>query len=237
MLEIVVRNARDAVAAEEGGATQLIQARYSGSWTTPSADVTKSICAETSLDVLVLIRPQGHSFVYSPAEIAGMCLDIRTAREAGAKGFVLGCLTPEGRIDVTALKAFQDAAEACHTGFHFGWELATDLPEALDTMISAGVNSIRLTGGHDLAAEAIDGMARIRELARRGGNRAEFFLAGRVSAQNVEQLVQGTGVTNAHAGSSVRIPPAPDGAVDAAKVGELAEALKRATQALGRPSR
>ena len=39
MLEIVVRNAPDAVAARKGGATQLLQARYSGSWMTPGVDV------------------------------------------------------------------------------------------------------------------------------------------------------------------------------------------------------
>ena len=166
-----------------------------------------------------------------------MCLDIRTDRKAGAKGFVLGRLTPEGRIDVAAPKAFQDAAEVCPIGFHLSWELAADLPEALDAMTAAGVNSIRLAGGRDLAAKAIDGMARIRELARRGGDRVEFLLAGGVNAQNVGQLVQRTGVTNAHAGTRVRIPPTPEGAIDAARVGELAEALKRATQTPGRPSR
>ena len=235
MLEIVVRNAPDAVAARKGGATQLLQARYSGSWMTPGVDVIKSVCAETSLDVLVLIRPPGHSFVYSPTEIAGMCLDIRAAREAGAKGFVLGCLTPDGRIDVAALEAFQTAAEACPIGFHFGWEQARNLSEALDTMLDAGVTSIRLTGGRDLTAKAIDGIAAIRELAEQGGNRAEFFLTGGVNAENVGQIVKGTRIRNAHAGSSVRTPPAPVGAVDAGKVRQLAEALRRATQALDEP--
>ena len=58
-----------------------------------------------------------------------------------------------------------------------------------------------------------------------------------MNAQNVGQIVGEKDVTNAHAGTRVRIPPAPDGAVGAGKVMQLAKVLGRASEPLGLPCR
>ena len=50
----------------------------------------------------VIIRPRGGDFLYSPLELEIMEEDIKLARKAGVDGIVIGCLTPEGEIDLPA---------------------------------------------------------------------------------------------------------------------------------------
>ena len=52
----------------------------------------------------VLIRCRPGDFCYSQAELDEMCLSIRLCREIGVKGVVIGALTPEGDLDLPALR-------------------------------------------------------------------------------------------------------------------------------------
>jgi len=177
-LEIIVDTVSDALAAQAGGATQLdFKAAFSDGGLTPSAGMIEQVCASVGVDVVLMIRPHARTFVYSRSDIAVMCSDIRLGREMGAKGFLLGCLTEDGRIDVDAMRAFQDAADGCPLSFHLAWELTADPRQALETMIDLGVKSVRITGGAGLAGKARDGIAQIR----RARNWTHRVLSGRWS--------------------------------------------------------
>lgn len=52
----------------------------------------------------VMIRPRIGSFVYSDDELRVMSLDIEAFAEEGVEGFVFGCLTTDGMIDMMAMK-------------------------------------------------------------------------------------------------------------------------------------
>ena len=58
----------------------------------------------------VLIRARGGDFVYSDAELDAMRCDVLAAKRAGAHGVVLGALTRERALDVTALAPLVAAA-------------------------------------------------------------------------------------------------------------------------------
>jgi copper homeostasis protein len=51
-----------------------------------------------------MIRPRTGSFVYSEDELLTMAADILAFKEEGIKGFVFGCLTRAGEVDVSACK-------------------------------------------------------------------------------------------------------------------------------------
>jgi copper homeostasis protein len=51
----------------------------------------------------VMIRPRTGSFVYTQSELITMELDILALGEAGATGFVFGCLTADGSVDVDSM--------------------------------------------------------------------------------------------------------------------------------------
>jgi copper homeostasis protein len=51
-----------------------------------------------------MIRPRIGSFVYNQDEVDTMEEEILALYEAGATGFVFGCLTSDGRADVPAMR-------------------------------------------------------------------------------------------------------------------------------------
>jgi copper homeostasis protein len=257
MLEIIAETAADAIAAQEGGATQLdLECSFLQGGLTPSAGLVRELCRQVDIDVLPLIRPHTHDegFVYSADDIAVMCADIGMARELGAAGFLVGCLTADGRVDVEAMKALRDAAAELPLHFHIAWELSADPLQALESIIELGVQSIRITG-HASAEElgskraspdhpimsaepnahhtrTDQQMAQIRGFAQRAQGRVEFVVVGGVNPHNVREIVLGTGVPHVHSGSGVREPPTRHGVVSAAKVAQLAKALEQATAEL-----
>lgn len=235
-LEIIIETLAGALAAQAGGATQLdFKSASSEGGLTPSAGMMEQVCGSVEIDVLVMIRPHARTFVYSKSDIAAMCSDIRLARKMGAKGFLLGCLTEDKRVDVDAMRLLQEAAADCPLNFHLAWELTVDPREALETIIELGVQSVRTTGGAGLSSKAVDGLAQICRFVEQAAGRIEFFLASGVNAENMAQIVAGTGVSNAHVGTGARVPPTAHGVVDQLKVGQLAESLSRAVAALRSP--
>jgi copper homeostasis protein len=257
MLEIIAETVADALAAQKGGATQLdLECSFLQGGLTPSMGLIEQVCTAVDIDVLPLIRPHPRDvgFVYGPEDVEVMCSDMRMARQTGADGFLVGCLTADGRVDMSAMEALHCAAADQPLHFHIGWELAGDPEQALETLIELGVRSVRITGhipgtapsrgrgGPDHPIMSADprahGMrtqeqlAQIRRFVEQGAGRIDFVVVGGVSAANVRAIVQGTGVPNVHSGSGVREPPTRQGAVHAYKVAQLAQALEQAAAVL-----
>lgn len=235
MLEIIVETVEDALAAEAGGATQLLlESDFVEDGLSPTAGMVQRVCSQVSVDTIVSVRTYGHPrtspnlYVLTSNDLAVMCDDIRLAADRGAKGFLLGALTPDRNIDHHAIEVFQDAAGGLPFHFHLAWEITSDPAAALEELISLGVQSVRNTGGQAPGGRAIDAMAQIRSFYEATAGRIEHFLTGGVNSENVGELVRNTGVVNAHAGSSVREPSTTKGVVIESKVRELRKALDQA---------
>jgi copper homeostasis protein len=230
VLEIIVETLQDALAAQAGGASQVdFKSAFPIDGLTPSAGMMKRVLPALDIDVLLLIRPHARSFVYTRDDIDAMCANIRLGKKLGAGAFLLGALTHDGRVDIEAMRAFQEAADGLPLHFNLAWELSADSAQALETAIELGVKSARIAGG---AKSAIDGVDQIRRLASLAAGRIDLFLARGVNEHTVGQLVAATGVTHAHAGRGVRSPQTPYGAVDEDRVRRLAAALDASVASL-----
>jgi copper homeostasis protein len=228
MLEIIAETPEDAVAAELGGATQLdLKADFVEYGVTPSAGMVAWICNNVNLDVNVMVRAKpDDKMVLSPEEIEIMCHDIELARERGASGFLLGALTNEKEIDFNAIRAFQKAAKDRPLHFHLAWEMTNNPEKTLEQLIGIGIKSVRTSGGQGLGGKVVNAVDQVRLYNEIASGRIDLYLAGGVSSENITDLVVKTGVTNAHAGSSVRIPPTPKGVVVEGKVRDLMQGLE-----------
>jgi copper homeostasis protein len=110
-IEICVDSVEGAMAAERGGAArvELCDNLLEGG-TTPSAGAIKLARRNTRLGLHVIIRPRGADFLYSDVEMEVMREDILTAKELGADGVVIGCLTAAGDIDSSRTASLMEAA-------------------------------------------------------------------------------------------------------------------------------
>ena len=101
LLEVCVDSLASARAAIAGGADrlELCSALLAGGLT-PYTELLRQIRHESDVAVRCLIRPRAGDFLYMPEEIEMMCAQITELRSAGANGFVIGCLNPDGTLDI-----------------------------------------------------------------------------------------------------------------------------------------
>lgn len=51
-----------------------------------------------------MVRPRTGDFLYSDAEMEVMFEDVRTFKEFGIRGIVVGILTKDGRVDIDRMR-------------------------------------------------------------------------------------------------------------------------------------
>ena len=101
IIEICANSAQSCVEAEAGGAKRVeLCAGIPEGGTTPSyGEIRTAQALTSSIDINVIIRPRGGDFLYTPAEIQSMLLDIELCKQLKVHGVVFGCLTKDGDID------------------------------------------------------------------------------------------------------------------------------------------
>ena len=144
LLEVCVDSLASARAAKQGGADRLeFCSALAVGGLTPYADLLRQVKAEMSLPVRCLMRPRAGDFLYTKEEIDLLCHQIKTLHAAGADGFVIGALTPEGTLDLPAMHALLDACDGAPVTLHRCIDVSRDLRETYRAAaaLGAGVNA------------------------------------------------------------------------------------------------
>ncbi len=169
----------------------------------------------------VLIRPRAGDFW----AVLTYCLEIEAidaqhidtlARSLGASGVVLGLLDADGRIDRELTAWMVKAARPMSVTFHKAFDAARDPFEALDDLISLGVDRV-LTSGH--APTAMEGLSTLVELTRRASGRIAVMAGGSIRIDQIRAIIA-AGVKEIHLGSAACL----GGVTDAGLVRRIVEA-------------
>ena len=163
---------------------------------TPSHDVIDS-AVTIGVPVNVLIRPREGNFVYSDSEIHHILFNVAYCGNVGVNGVVIGALTDEGRVDMDLCRDIVDMARSygLSVTFHRAIDRAADIMEALDDILSLGVDRILTSGG---AASAPEGMETIKEMVMRADGRAIILAGAGITQENALELIEYTGVKEIH---------------------------------------
>jgi copper homeostasis protein len=232
-LEICVDSVESAVAAQAGGADRVeLCANLNEDGTTPSAGMIAGARKNLSIGLQVLIRPRSGDFCYSTLEFEAMKKDIAVAGELGADGVVIGMLNSDRTIEVRRTHKLVQLARPLQVTFHRAFDVVVDPLPALETLIELGVDRI-LTSGQ--AKTAMEGLARLTQLAKRADGRISIMPASGINAQNIRWILEVTGVHEIHVGSAVAAMQKNSAAeffaatqrmVDPGKVAELRQQLR-----------
>lgn len=196
MLEICIDSLASARAAAAGGADRVeLCANLPEGGTTPSAGMIRAVRAAFSGGLMVIIRPRGYDFLFEEGEVDAMLEDIRVAREAGADGVVIGCLTADGQVDVDRCRRLVEAAAGLDVTFHRAFDMSRDLGEALEAIVSLGIRRILSSGGRpDVPA----GVPVLAGLVKQAAGRVSIMPGGGVTEDNAAEVVRATGVRELH---------------------------------------
>ena len=188
LLEICVDSMASARAAIAGGADrlELCSALLAGGLT-PYAQLLQQIREESDIPVRCLMRPRAGDFLYDADEIRMMAQQIRTLKQCGANGFVIGCLKSDGTLDEGAMKPLIDAADGAGLTLHRAIDVSAD---PLQTYLQAGQMGIDtvLTSGAaancTLGAPIIASLLQLRDRV----NGPEVLIGAGVKAAVIRQF-------------------------------------------------
>lgn len=190
ILEVCVDSYASAIAAIKGGADRLeLCSALAVGGLTPSPALLKQIRQVSSIPVRCLMRTRGGDFLYTPEEIQQMAMEIHALRAAGADGFVIGCLTADGDLDVEAMKPLLEAAEGAKLTLHRCIDVSRDLCQTYRDAAALGIDTVLTSGG---AGNCLSGMETIRQLIalREEMNGPEVLIGAGVKAAVIEQFLQ-----------------------------------------------
>lgn len=162
ILEVCVDSYASAMAAIAGGADRLeLCSALAVGGLTPSPVLLRQIREVSSIPVRCLMRTRGGDFLYTPEEIRQMAMEITMLKEAGADGFVIGCLDADGNLDTDAMKLLLEAAEGAGLTLHRCIDVSRNLCETYRAAAALGIDTILTSGG---AGNCLNGMETIRQL-------------------------------------------------------------------------
>ena len=148
------------------------------------------------LPIRVLIRCRPGNYIYNDDEIAIMCEDIKTVKDLGFEGVVIGALDKNGDLDVPAIKKMMAAGEGMKFTFHRAIDACNNPLDAMETLISLGFDKVLTSGCKPTAYEGIDMICEMQTLF---GDRINIMAGGGINENNVERIITATGINNVHA--------------------------------------
>jgi copper homeostasis protein len=200
LLEVCVDNAAGLEAAIAGGADRIeLCSALSLGGLTPSAGFM-ALAARAPIPVYAMIRPRAGDFIYTPAEIEQMGIDIATARAAGLRGVVLGAMHADGRLHQDQLATLVGAAAGLGLTLHRVVDVLTEPAESwLDAAIQLKFERILTSGGE---ASALAGLPRLKHLVAQARGRIVIMPGAGVTAKNVGKFRDELASTEVHASCS-----------------------------------
>lgn len=204
LIELCVEGIDGFLAAQEAGADRVeLCASLVEGGLTPSLATIRAAVKAAHIPVHVIIRPRGGDFLYSEAEFETMVEDIKALRNEGVSGVVIGCLTPDGRIDEPRTKALVEAAQPMSVTCHRAFDMTDDAGEALEALIRCGVNRVLTSGQRDTAVE---GIAILKNAVEQAAGRIVVMGCGALDAENIRAVRDGAGLSEMHFAALTTVP-------------------------------
>lgn len=216
ILEVIALNAKDAEAAQAGGADRLeLVADMASDGLTPSVATFKETRSATDLPIRVMLRDVNG---FAPANLKQLRRQAWELREVGATEFVLGFLDAEGEIDEGVTLNLVAELEGCAWTFHRALDNSADVFRSWATVQGLGCDTV-LAAGSPKGVE--DGIENLKKLVTQAP--PALLVGGGLQQRHLAELLA-AGVTGFHVGSAVR-PGGWDEPVSSASVREWVNRL------------
>ena len=198
--EACIESLEQAIAAQQQGANRLeLCTRLDLGGLSPGTALVKEVLEAVSIPVMVMVRNRAGDFCYSPAELREMLSQIEILKALQSRtiaGFVTGALTPEGRVDVEAMKQLAERAAPYPITFHKAIDHSHHLLQALQTLKTIpGITGVLSSGG---AGTALEGAPVLRAMIQRAGAGLTIIAAGKITRENLAEVHRAIGGREYH---------------------------------------
>jgi len=201
-VEVCVEGPEGARVAARAGASRLeVCAALALGGVTPGPGLWEAIRRGVGIPLTMLLRPRRGDFCYAAGELEALELDVDHARENGAQGVALGCLTHNGCVDRERTARLVERARPLEVTFHRAFDHVRDQEEALEVLAELGVERVLSSGAE---ARAVDGLDRLRGLVKQAGDRLRVVPAAGIGPENGRRILEATGARDLHLSAGSR---------------------------------
>ncbi|WP_407270089.1 copper homeostasis protein CutC [Radiobacillus sp. PE A8.2] len=206
MIECIVENEKDAIAAEKLGAIrlELVSAIQLGGLT-PSLGIIKRTMENLQIPVQIMVRPHNYGFNYDAFDKEAMMEDINLLYDLGYYRIVVGALDQNRKIDTNFLDYIFKEFPLLNVTFHRAFDEVEDQMEAYRTLVSYRDNIKRvLTSGG--AESCLAGAINLRNLVQLQHelNGPVIMPGNGMKLENIKELHNTVQADEYHFGSGVR---------------------------------
>lgn len=202
-LEICCYSIDDVNIAITNGADRIefCSGRSDGGLTPSYGELLQLSQLGSTIPIHPIIRPRGGDFYYSQTELTSMLNDISLSKQLNFAGVVVGCLKPNGELDLPNLEKFINAADGLSITFHRAFDVCAKPLLALKQLNELGVDRILTSGQQHNAVVGITLIEQLHAL-----NTSTIIMPGcGVRSSNLEQFIQ-LGLTEFHSSASQTLP-------------------------------
>jgi len=190
MLEVCVESLASARIAIAAGADRLeLCSALAVGGLTPYAALLRQVRTESDIPVRCLMRPRAGDFLYFPEELELLRLQILELKQAGADGFVIGCLTPEGRLDKAAMRPLVEAADGLGLTLHRCIDVSADPDRTYLDAMELGLDTVLTSGAAPSCTAGIETIRRLVSLRERY-NGPEVLVGAGVNAAVISRFLK-----------------------------------------------
>ena len=202
IVEICANSYHSALNTQKAGAVRIeLCSELALGGITPSYGLIKNVIDTLSLSVFVLIRPRSGNFIYSDEEFDIMKRDIQLCKNLGSNGIVSGVLNKDNTIDIERTKELIELSKPLDFTFHRAFDCVKNPKEALEQLITLGVNRV-LTSGQEVNAEK--GLKLLKKLKKQANSRIIILPGSGINSNNAK-LFKDAGFTEIHTSASKRM--------------------------------
>ena len=185
-IEIACFNLESTLIAQNAGADRVeLCADMSVGGTTSTIEIIQQAREHLTIDLYVMIRPRGGSFVYSDSEFEQMKLEIETIKKLGVNGFVFGILNEDKTINIEQNKTLVEFAKPFSCTFHRAFDEVLNVEKALEDVISCGFSTILTSGTFP---NVMEGKEILKQLVNQANNRIKIMPGGGLRSTNISEL-------------------------------------------------
>ena len=209
VLEICLESLASARAAIEGGADriELCSALAIGGLT-PYPELLRQIRQISTIPVRCLMRPRAGDFFYTEDEIRLMAMQIPRLKDAGADGFVIGCLKEDGSLDEKKMEILIRAADGYPLTLHRAIDVSRDPEETYRKAKDLGIDTVLTSGAAPTAEQGKETIGKLLTL-REEIQGPEVLIGSGVQPETIAMFRKEYPLSRAfHTSGKVNIPSA-----------------------------
>ena len=198
-IEVCANSVQDCLVAQSEGANriELISASYLGGLTPTTTVLDMVLENGVEIPIMAMVRPRGGGFCYSKLEKEQMFREGRNLLKHGANGLVFGFLTEDKKIDWEETEKMIELCKSfgAESVFHRAFDCSDEPEYNVQRLIELGCTRI-LTSG--LGANVNRGAKLLKYLQGKYGHRIEILAGAGISTENIEKIIEKTGVNQVH---------------------------------------